>query len=157
MEYTYNGGMEMAGSPEVKPAENFVMGLIGALCGALLGGASIILIGQIGYISAISGIILAFCTLKGYALLGKGMSAKGIVVCALLMLITPFAADYLSLAITLHKELSFYGATFQDSLMLLPDVLKSEEVKSEYLLNLVKLYLFVALGGVGILKNIFKK
>ena len=77
MEYTYNGGMEMAGSPEVKPAENFVMGLIGALGGALLGGASIILIGQIGYISAISGIILAFCTLKGYALLGKGALAWG--------------------------------------------------------------------------------
>ena len=37
MEYSYNGGMNnMAASPEVKPSENFFMGLIGALGGAVL-------------------------------------------------------------------------------------------------------------------------
>lgn len=157
MEYTYNGGMEMPVSPEVKPAENFVLGLVGALIGAALGGASIIGLGQLGYIASISGVILAFCTLKGYELLAKGISTKGVIVCAVLMLVTPFLADYLNLGITLYKELSPLGATFGDCMEILPEVLKDSEVKGEYLKNLGMLYLFVVLGGFYIVKNAFKK
>lgn len=157
MEYTYNGGMEMPVSPEVKPAENFVLGLVGALIGAAIGGASIIGLGQLGYIASISGVILAFCTLKGYELLAKGISTKGVIVCAVLMLVTPFLADYLNLGIALYKELSPLGATFGDCMEILPEVLKDSEVKGEYLKNLGILYLFVVLGGFYIVKNAFKK
>ncbi len=157
MENIYNGGMEMPASPEVKPAENLVLGLIGALIGALLGGASIILLGQLGYIASISGLILAFCTLKGYALLGKGMSTKGVILCALLMLVTPFAADYLNWSISLYKELSVYGVTFVESMELLPELLKESDLVGEYLKNLGMLYLFVVMGGFYTVKNAFKK
>lgn len=157
MEYTYNGGMEMPVSPEVKPAENFVLGLVGALIGAAIGGASIIGLGQLGYIASISGVILAFCTLKGYELLAKGISTKGVIVCAVLMLVTPFLADYLNLGITLYKELSPLGATFGDCMEILPEVLKDGEAVGDYLKNLGMLYLFVVLGGFYIVKNAFKK
>ena len=64
--------MLQQGTPaELKAPENVPMGLLGALVGAALGGASIILLSQLGYIASISGVILAFCTLKGYQLLGK--------------------------------------------------------------------------------------
>ena len=62
---------EMPGSPEVKAPENMVLGILGAIVGALIGGASIIGLSQLGYIASISGLILAFCTLKGYELLSK--------------------------------------------------------------------------------------
>lgn len=157
MENSYNVGMEMPVSPEVKPAENFVLGLIGALGGALLGGASIILLGQMGYIASISGVILAFCTLKGYEMLAKGLSTKGVILCAVLMLVTPFLADYLNWGIMLYKELSSIGATFGECMEILPDVLRDSEVWGEYLKNLGMLYLFVIMGGLIILKNAFKK
>ena len=158
MEYSYNNGMNnMAASPEVKPSENFFMGLIGALLGAVLGGASIILFGQMGYIAALSGLILAFCTLKGYSLLGKGMSTKGAILCVLLMLVTPYVADYLNWAITLYRELEPLGATFKDCWEILPEVLRDSEVHGDYIGNLIKLYLFVALGGVSLLVSAFKK
>lgn len=156
MEYTYTENLE-AGSPEMKKTENFAMGLVGALIGAALGAASIIGLGQLGYIASISGVILAFCTLKGYELLAKGISTKGIIVCAVLMLATPFLADYLNLGITLYRELSPYGATFADCMELLPIALEDSEARGEYLKNLGMLYLFVVLGGFYIVKNAFKK
>ena len=157
MEYSYNGGTNMPVTPEVKPTENFFMGMIGALGGAVLGGASIILFGQMGYIAALSGLILAFCTLKGYAWLGKGISTKGAILCVILMLVTPYVADYLNWGIELYKELEPWGATFKECMEILPEVLTDSEVHGEYIGNLLKLYLFVFLGGVSLLISAFKK
>ena len=67
-----NEVIDQVAAGEVRAPENVPMGMIGALLGAVLGGASIILFSQLGYIASISGVILAFCTLKGYELLGKG-------------------------------------------------------------------------------------
>lgn len=158
MENTYTGGMEMPGTPEVKPAENVVLGLVGALIGAAIGGASIIGLSQLGYIASVSGLILAFCTLKGYAILGKGMSAKGVILCALLMLVTPFVADYLDWGILVYKELGSYGFTFTECLQLIPEFMKDGTIAvADYFKNLGMIYLFVIMGGFYTIKNAFKK
>ena len=158
MEYSYNNGMNnMAASPEVKPSENFFMGLIGALLGAVLGGASIILFGQMGYIAALSGLILAFCTIKGYQLLAGGMSTKGLIICAVLMLITPFVADWIDWGILILQSFPEYDLTIIDTVLAFPEFLKEDpELLGDYLKNLGMLYLFVVLGGFVTLKNAFK-
>lgn len=145
-------------NPEIKAPEKIGLGIIGALVGALLGGASIIAFSQLGYIASISGFILAFCTLKGYELLARGLSKKGVVLCALLMLITPFAADYLDWGIMAYQELKAYGATFSDCLMMLPDMLAEGVIPmGEYLKNLGMIYLFVIIGGFYTLKDALQK
>lgn len=157
MEYSYNGGMNAPATPEVKPSENFIMGLVGALGGAVLGAASIILLGQMGYIASVSGLILAFCTLKGYAWLGKGMSTKGAILCVILMLVTPYAAYYLSNVISVYRELEPLGATFKESWTITAEVLELSDVRGDFLKDLGMLYLFVILGGASLLVNAFKK
>ena len=159
MEYENNGTVtEAAGSPEVKAPENVVLGILGALIGALLGGASIILLSQLGYIASISGFILAFCTLKGYELLGKGLSTKGLVVCVVVMLVTPFVADWLDWGILVYKSLADYGVTFAESLQILPELFADGTISmGEYLKNLGMIYLFVIIGGFYTIKNAFKK
>ena len=143
---------------EIKPAENVVMGILGALVGAVLGGACIILLSQIGYIASISGFVLAFCTLKGYELLAKGMSTKGIVICLILMILTPFVADWLDWGILFMRELPEYGFSLLDWVLLLPTLLAEDsELMGEYLKNLGMLYLFVVLGGFYSLKEAFKR
>ena len=93
--------------PVVNPAEipekqeNMFTGIIGALLGAAIGGASIVLLGQLGYVASISGLILAVCTLKGYELLGKSRGTVGTILCVLLMLITPYIAYRISFAMQL--------------------------------------------------------
>ncbi len=55
---------------ELGKTENMVAGTVGALLGSLLGVACIVLLGQLGYVAAVSGIVMAICTMKGYELLG---------------------------------------------------------------------------------------
>ena len=128
--------------------ENVVTGIVGAIIGAALGAGSIILLNMLGYVASISGLILAICTLKGYELLGGKLSIKGVIVSLVLFLVTPYIADRLSIAIMLTQELGDYGITFGQAFQMIPELLEMDSaLKEEYIGNLVKLYLFVALGG----------
>ena len=150
--------LENIGAVAPERKEKVVLGILGALVGALLGGASIIGLSQLGYIASISGFILAFCTLKGYELLAKGRSTKGIVICVIFMLITPFVADLLDWAIMAYRELGAYGFTFVDCLLLMPEFLTDGTIPmGEYLKNLGMIYLFVVMGGFYTLKDAFRK
>lgn len=155
---TVETGTEMTGSPEMKAPEKTGLGIIGALVGALLGGASIVLLSQLGYVASLSGFILAICTLKGYELLAKGLSKKGVIICAALMLLTPFVADYLDWGIAIYAELAAYGFTFGECIALIPEFLADGTIEmGQYLKNLGMIYLFVVMGGFYTLKNAFKK
>ena len=102
--------------------------------------------------------LIAFCTLKGYELLGKGLSKKGVILCAVLMLVTPLAADYLDWAVFAYRELGAYGFSFMDCLKLMPEFFADGTIAmGEYLKNLGMIYLFVIMGGFYTLKNAFKK
>ena len=148
---------EQAGSPEIAPKENVALGIVGALAGALLGGASIVLLSQLGYIASISGFILAFCTLKGYELLGKGLSKKGVVICVILMLVTPFVADLIDWALLVYRSWADYGVTFLECVQLLPELFAEGVITTgEYLKNLGMIYLFVIMGGFYTIRNAFK-
>ena len=153
-----NEVLDTAAPAEVPAPENFLLGLIGALVGAILGGASIILLSQIGYIASISGFILAICTLKGYELLGKRLSGKGIALCILLMIVTPFLADWIDWAIYLMRDYPEYELTIVDACVALAGLMAEGYVDmAEYLKNLGMIYLFVVLGAFGTLKNVLKK
>ena len=153
-----NEVLDTAAPAEVPAPENFLLGLIGALVGAILGGASIILLSQIGYIASISGFILAICTLKGYELLGKRLSGKGIALCILLMIVTPFLADWIDWAIYLMRDYPEYELTIVDACIAIAGLMAEGYVDmAEYLKNLGMIYLFVVLGAFGTLKNVLKK
>ena len=159
MDYEYGeAAVEMPASPELQPKENVLLGIVGALIGALLGGASIILFSQLGYIASLSGFILAFCTLKGYTLLGKGLSTKGVILCVIMMLVTPFVADWLDWGILVYRSWAEYGVTFLECLQILPELFADGTITmGEYLKNLGMIYLFVIIGGFYTLKNAFKR
>lgn len=56
--------------------ENAVGGIVGALPGSLVGVLCIILLSQMGYVAAVSGVVMAVGVLKGYELLGGKVSKK---------------------------------------------------------------------------------
>ena len=57
-------GARVDGTAEPKPVrENVALGIVGALIGALLGGASILLFSKLGYVASLSGVLIAFATL----------------------------------------------------------------------------------------------
>ena len=116
------------------------------------------LLSRLGFSAAISGFLIAFCTLKGYELLGKRLSGKGIALCILLMIVTPFLADWIDWAIYLMRDYPEYELTIVDACIAMAGLMAEGYVDmAEYLKNLGMIYLFVVLGAFGTLKNVLKK
>lgn len=137
---------------------NMLLGTLGALLGAIIGGVSIVIFSQLGYVAALSGLILAVCTLKGYELLGKKLTTPGLVICVVLMLVTPFVADWINWALVVMEAWADYGVTFVECALVLPDLMAEGVIEtSAYLKNLGMLYLFVILGAGSTLSKAFKK
>lgn len=141
---------------EIPKPENLLGGIVGAVLGAVLGAAAIILLGQLGFIASISGFVLAFCTLKGYELLGGRLSTKGIVICIILMLVTPFLADWVDWTLLFMRE--FPSLSFGEAFSFVIDFLADGTIElSDYLLNLGMLYLFTILGAFSTVRTAFHK
>jgi len=147
--------VEYPTSPEIEEKqENMFTGIIGAVLGAVIGGASIVLLGQLGYVASISGLILAVCTLKGYELLGKTRGTVGTILCVLLMLLTPYIADRISWALVIVRDLEVDFATAFASVH---EVVELAELTGDYIKDLVMVYAFTALGAFGTLKGLTRK
>ena len=135
--------------------ENVVGGVVGALVGSLLGVACIVLLSQMGYVAALSGVVMAVCTLKGYELLGGKLTKKGIIISAVIMIIMTYVGDRLDWAIMIARELEtdiFYGYR-------LVPLLLSEEIidMASYVGNLVLVYAFLLLGAIPTVRNALRK
>ena len=140
--------------------EKMLAGILGALIGGIIGGAAIVLVGQMGLISAISGVILAFCTLKGYELLGKKLSKQGILVCILIMLAVPYLADRVSWALEIVKvseELFGIRWLFGDAFLYVHDVVKERGAEADYWKDLLFVYAFTALGAFTMIRQTLKQ
>ncbi len=125
--------------------ENIVGGIVGALLGSLIGVAAIVILSRLGYVAAISGVILAVCTLKGYELLGGKLSNRGIIIGSVLMLVMTWLGDRLDWAIVASQQMDM---DLVKSFRLVPDLVKYGIIeKSSYYANLVILYLFTVLGA----------
>ena len=139
---------------ERKP-ENVLAGIVGALLGSVLGAACIVLLEQLGYVAALSGIVLAICTLKGYELLGGKLTKKGVIISAVLMIVMTYVGDRVDWAIMIARELEtdvFYGYR-------LVPLLLSEEIidMTNYVLNLVLVYAFLLVGAIPTIRNAMRK
>lgn len=134
--------------------ENVIAGIAGALIGGIIGGAVIVLIGQLGLISAISGVVLAFCTLKGYELLGGKMSRAGILASIIVMLIVPYLADRISWALVIVDEFEW---AFGDAFLYVHEVVEEFGLQANYWKDLLFVYLFTALGAFTSLQQTLKK
>ena len=144
-----------------KKRENIPAGILGAMIGAVIGGAAIILVSRLGFVASLCGVILAVCTMKGYELLAGSMGKAGVVICLALILVTPYLADRLDWAIVLmmdYKQQYAEALPVNVAFALVPDMIREGVIgMSDYVATLVKLYIFTLLGGVGSLIGALKK
>lgn len=131
--------------------ENLIAGLVGAFFGSLLGTACIVLLGQLGYVAALSGVVMAVCSLKGYEKLGGTLSRKGIIASCIMILLMTYLGNRLDWAISASQVLEI---SFLESYQAIPLLLKEEVIDgATYWGNLVLLYLFTLLGAVPTIYN----
>ena len=126
--------------------ENVLLGAVGALLGALLGGAVALFIARLGYVAVAAGLVLGICTIKGYEILGKKLSRKGILISAVLMVITVFLVNQIDLAMEVVAQL---GVEFAYAFRVVNELIFSGDFPDNYFFNLAQLAIFT-LAGAGI-------
>jgi len=126
--------------------ENFLLGMVGAVIGVLIGGAVALLVARLGYVSVLAGAALGFCTIKGYEILGKKLTKKGVLVSAILMVLTVLLVNQLDYILFLMGE---YALPFDVSWSLFNEETFKGNFPENYFLELGKLAVFT-LGGAWI-------
>ena len=138
---------------EPKPLRGF----LGALLGALVSGAVIVLLPRLGLMPAFGGILVAFLVFIGYRLLNKNMTKIGVGVCIMFTLITPYVAHQAIQAIWIMENVKEYegiamNMSFMETFFFVPIAIELDIVNViEYFMGLLRLYLFTAVGGVAYL------
>lgn len=139
-------------------SENVIGGIVGALLGSLLGALAIIVISRLGYVAAISGVIMGVCTLKGYEMLGGKFSKKGVLISCIIMFIMVFLSYQIDSAISLMSVDEYSNIGFFGLFRLLNYAMVTGGINwGSYLPSLLLLYAFTALGAVPTVSNALKK
>ena len=114
--------------------------------GALKNTVVIVIVGQLGYVAAVSGLVMVICTLKGYEMLGKKLGTPGIIISCVLMLLMIFLAYQADWSITAAQ---FYETDFFTAFRAMMDLIKEGYVDSgDYFGGLAQVYLFAVIGAV---------
>lgn len=133
--------------------ESVVAGVVGAFLGSVIGVITIIILGQLGYVAVISGLVMGVCTVKGYEMLGKKMSTKGIIICSIVMIIMTYFGEKLDWMITMMTEADF---SLSEASFYFWDILEYADATSSFIGDLALVYLFTAGGAVPTILNVIK-
>ena len=129
------------------PRDNVIAGTVGAFLGSLIGVACIVILSKLGYVSAVSGVVMAVCAIKGYALLGGRLTKRGTVISGLFILVMTYIATKLCFALAVievaTEEVSFF-LVYQS----IGRFLEDSELRRIFLGELALQYLFTLIGGI---------
>ena len=133
---------------------NPIAGIVGALIGSFAGLFVMVLIGQLGFVSPWTGLVMGVCVAKGYELLSGKFDTIGLVCSILIMVGMTYLGNQLDWAITIARA---YEANVFDAFPVVNEVVKANELLPVYYRNLA-LYYFAMLCGAlptiyGLMKN----
>lgn len=150
-----SGTLEVEQQQEAEKRENVIGGAVGALLGSLLGAVCIVVISQLGYVAALSGVVMGVCTIKGYGMLGGKLSKKGVLISAIIMIAMVFFANQADWAITVA---AYFEVDIATAFRSVGDLLAEGVIDgSVYYANLAMSYLFTLLGAVPTVWNVWKQ
>lgn len=135
--------------------ENVLFGVVGAFLFSLVGGVLYIVLSQIGFIAALSGLVGVVCAIKGYTFFAKGESKRGIVISVVIAAIVLVIAWYIGFCLDM---IAAYEVWFENG--------EADYVPKffEYVIPFgfydlavnpacfIDLFLSLALGAVGVLE-----
>lgn len=130
---------------ENRKSENIFAGIVGALLGSVIGAITIIIFGQLGYVSAISGFVLAICSIKGYELFSKKLSNFGIIFSIVIALVMTYVGSRFDMAISIMSILKPENISIFTAFAM---VSEDSNLFDLFVENLIQLYIFVAIGMI---------
>lgn len=133
--------------------EDLAKGIIGAVLGSTIGAAVIAIILLAGYFAALGGIVMGIATIGLYKKLAKGISKKGIVICAICMAVMTYFSVHIAVAVTILNEYgTLYHLSFGDAFSMVWRLAGVGEFWG--LLGLT--FLFTGFGAVGAIASEFQ-
>jgi len=139
---------------------NVLLGTIGAILGALLGGIIWICIGNLGFVAGLAGFAMMFFSIKGYGLFSGHLDKKGQIISLITTFIMIFLANYTLYALQ-------YCKIFYDGNYTINTILNSFKNLSSYLFiagswdsfmkDLLIGYGLSIWCGFGLIKSIFSR
>ncbi|MBE5917216.1 MAG: hypothetical protein E7273_10295 [Pseudobutyrivibrio ruminis] len=146
-------GLQKAEVEMNNTSENVMAGFVGAFFGSLIGLITTIIIGQLGYVAVVSGIVMGVCTIKGYQMMAKKFSAKGIIICSVMMIVITYFAEKLDWVITMVTESNW---PFNDAFHYFWEILEASDAVSSFIASLALVYIFTAVGAIPTIINAIK-
>lgn len=124
--------------------ENILGGIAGALLGSVIGAVLILLLAQLGRVSVLLGWVMSIFTFKGYTLLGRKMTKKGMVLCTLIVLGMTYIINRMDWAILASTQL---GVSIFTAFQAVPFLLREGAIEfSTFTFNFLML-LICTIGG----------
>lgn len=125
--------------------ENILGGIVGALLGSVIGAVLILLLAQLGRVSVLLGWVMSICTFKGYTLLGRKMTKKGMVLCTLIVLGMTYIINRMDWAILASVQL---GVSIFTAFQAVPFLLREGAIEfSTFMFNLLMLSVCTIAGA----------
>lgn len=136
---------------------NLRNGILGAVIGSIPGILLWILLGYIGFTASIVGLVIAFGILFGYRLLCGDLDKTGMIICVIVLLAAIYIGEHMTWSVVIYKSLKEYSEeiTLGDCIKNLGSILKLTETKGDFVISLVKGYIFGLLGASGAVKKLF--
>lgn len=141
--------------------ENVVAGIVGAMIFSLAGGVLWFVLSQVGFYSAISGVVGVVCANIGYRLFAKGESLKGVIISVIAAIAAMIIAWYLCLSLDCYNAFKDwyangeidYTITFAQAVRGAYLFLSEPEIARPYLGDLAIGLLLCAVGAFRFVKN----
>lgn len=139
---------------------NPLLGTIGAILGAALGGVIWIIIGKFGFIAGIAGFAMMYFAIKGYRILSGGLDKKGQIISLITAFLMIFIANYTLYAIEYCDY--YYSGTYSftniiNSYSKLYNFLSFAKAWPDFLKDLAIGYALSIWSGFGIIRTVLSK
>ena len=139
--------------------ERIGRGVLGALLGALLGGAVIVFEDRTaGTFSPVFAVAAAIAVFQGYRQLAGGLSKRGAAICVIVLMAVIAGANQINCTMEVIETVdALRGRDFAEVFGAFEEIPEVREIQSWYQGHLLVLYLFCLLGSLPILVRAFRK
>ncbi len=139
---------------------NMLLGILGAILGAALGGVIWIIIGKMGFIAGLAGFAMMIFAIMGYRMFSGNLDKKGQVISLLIAFVMIFVANYTLYALEYCKY--YYSSNYNlvnisNAFKKIPEFLTYTESWVDFIKDLVIGYALSIWSGIGTIKSTFSR
>ncbi len=141
-------------------SSNVLLGIVGAILGAFLGGILWVIVGRLGFIAGLAGYVMMLLAISGYRRFSGFLDKKGQIISVIIALLMIYAANYAYYLIDIIKYAynnSYTFSNIREAILSLPKTLKAAEVWGDFIKDLAIGYALSIWASVSLLRSIFTK